>query len=326
MIQRLILVGLVGVVACATGCKKDQARKQVSFKSVYERLQSALAPADFEFPLRRLRELEDTASKDDVKAAARFELARGWLRLGVLSGVPQDSADARRVMAVTGMKEPEESIAKRFDTIGDVMLGDMDLGKWGKDGGSLTRAFVGDDSATISQIALGDGAFSSEAAAIIFTWMIKVGDGSDSKSVRQILSFACADEADLYKGSATDHAALGAACAKAPWASTPAPEKTPCGALTSVGANPAQVAVEGYFQKLLAAYGKGSASGPVPDVFLSRFPVEGGCAVAKQVVDLLATGGAKAPAAPSAPPSVAPAPAASDNGTATVPAGDNATR
>ncbi len=279
-------IACLALIFLAPGCKKNKDKKQPNFARAHQRIRAANSPADYEWPLKRLKEIESSDAKADVKAAASFELARGWLQLGVLSGVPRDAAEAGRVLTSTGLKDPEGDIAKRFDGIGaDVEIGGAPLGPWAKDGARLTRAFLEDDEATISELALADSAFKSEAAAIVFTWMLKAGDASDKRALRKVVSFACPKAAKQLEADQVDLAKFGADCGQATWMATPA-ESPPCPNLQPN--NAAQKAVATYFQKLLQEFGKGSPAGPVPKAFETRFPVNGGCTMVGTLLTRLA--------------------------------------
>ena len=183
--MRLLLAALLLLGA---GCKKDEAEEKPGLRKALGRLTAAIAPADFEKPLKQLGELAVGPETDRSTHAARFERARAWLRLAILTRIPRFAADASRVLGASGATSAEE-IAAALDAVAkEASLSDTDLPKWAAEGAALHRAdaeLSKDPPATrfrtVSETALGGGGFAPEAAAMIFARMIRV-DTADPKA------------------------------------------------------------------------------------------------------------------------------------------------
>jgi len=292
-----LLLALVVPLAIG-GCQtKPEGKKKPEFKRVLGRIHSAVAPADLEWPLKRMSELRTKADKPDVQMAARFELARGWLRLGVLSGVGRDSAEADRVMASTGMKTPKDILAEFEKVASAESVKETNLPTWSKEGARLATALLDNVHADVTEIALAGGSFSPEASAIVFTYLIRLlpkpAEGVKAppakligRQLRQVVRYACPDAAKLLKpteGGPDKTArltAFAAACAKASWfegvdlKATAA--SSPCASLEVTGAGvEAKTVLAAFFNLLLTSYEK---LGPnTPPLIASRFPVAGAC-------------------------------------------------
>lgn len=307
MAKRLWLLGVAALLVLAAGCKKDEATPP-SFEDAYKRLQQADKPADFEWPLGQMSELATESDRSDIRLAARFELARGWLRLGILTGVPVDTAEASRVLAATGMQNPQD-IVSRFEAVAAASdVGGTPLPTWAVEGAALAKALAGTEGteaerlSTVTRTALGSGAFSPEAAAVIFSHMVRLAPSEAEippdrkrRQLYNVVRYACPvamaelpAEGDI---TAERRVAFAAACKTAPWLSAAdiptLANGAPCAATgTVVGADEAHQVLAAFFNLLLTAYQRPGPSGQ-PTVFYRRFPVEGGCQVLTELMGRL---------------------------------------
>ena len=292
-----------------SGCKKEAAKSGPEFKRAYTRLQAAVEPADFEWPLKKMAEVIASDAKPDIKAAARFELARGWLRLGVLSSIPRDRQDANRVLKVTKLEHPKLIVEHLTAVAGAAEISGSDLPKWAKQGLPLAKALGTEEGGTpaqrhtaVSTVALSDSPFAADAGALIFSYLIRVPpkaqpgqqappDAFVWKQTVSAVRYACpkAAEAHLGKTRATsDLAKFQAACSTSPlMVGRPLAklaQEAPCPALPLVGDHPdLRTTVAAFFNRLLTSYSNSGA----PPAYANRFPVEGGCALTARLMDEL---------------------------------------
>ena len=328
----LIASVVFGLSLGLSGCKKEAAKHGSDFKRAYTRLQAAVEPADFEWPLKKMADVIAGDAKPDIKAAARFELARGWLRLGVLSSIPRDRQDANRVLKATKFEHPKLIVEHLTAVAAVAEIGGTDLPKWAKQGLPLAKALGTEDGgspaerhATVSTVALSDSPFAADAGALIFSYLIRVPpkaqpgqqappDAFVWAMTVSAVRYACPKAAEAHLGKTralSDLAKFQAACATSPlMAGQPLAklaQGAPCPALPLVGDHAdLRTTIGAFFNRLLTSYSNSGA----PPVYANRFPVEGGCALTARLMEELTAPAPVEPAAAPEAPEVKAAPEA----------------
>ncbi len=310
---------VVALTCFSNGCKKKENEEGKGYQRALQRLHSAIAPRDFEWPLQRFSEIAKSAAPADLKLGARFELARGWLTLGLLTKNTRDQVEALRVLKATGWRDDGGSIVEAFEAVATAdKIAGTDIVEYAKEGALLARAVSTDFGTrqerlrTVTDIALGNGVFSPIAAAWILTVVAelpppKVRTGKQSvkldrrqvdRDLGRVLRYACPNAGDLLKPTkipvrAQRLQAWAKACvSEASWLKGKSPDEVamqgPCASLDPLKepSMEARRIVVAFFNVLLVAYERGGG-GMKPPAIYSRFPAEYGCSVTGNLVEWL---------------------------------------
>ena len=313
---RFIGALLIGALLGLGACKKSEDKEKPNFSTALKRLNAAVAPVDFEWPLVHLRTISDGDGKEDTRNAARFELARGWLRLSVLTMLPGEAREAGRVLTATGCKKPENIIAA-FDQVANAgEIEGTEIPAWAKDGAALVRAVgseegeAADRRAAVTEMALGKGAFSSAAASFVFVDLLvvpprKLPEGVKpfeekevERRLRKVVRYACPKDYGLLKAKeggparADRLAALAVACKPDAWLGgkdlQTLATKGVCGDLAGKDASAARTLMAAFLNRLIGAYSE-PGSTPKPAVLHARFSAQRLCPASMSFLDRLIT-------------------------------------
>lgn len=318
--SRWLVCGLVLAMVAGAGCKKKKEGAGKTYQRALQRLQSAVDPGEFEWPLQRFGEIAKGDAGKETKLGAQFELARGWLTLGLLTQVEGPHTQAAKVLQTTGWKE--KAIIENFDAV--VAAGKIegtDLVAWAKEGARLARAVRSNEGTrerrltTITEVALGGGVFSPIAVGWIFSevreFAVRAGPNPKAlkekkldrskidRQLRAILRHACptATAQLIARKDGPDRparsASWAAACTKeAAWLGGKTPDEVakagPCAGLEpSKGSSPeARTMVVAFFGALTAALAKGGQGQKPPSIY-KHFQPDQGCGSAKLTMDWL---------------------------------------
>ena len=301
-----MIVLLVAAVACSLGCRREEPKSGAdTFGQALRRLTNATEPGHMAGPLKRMAELAKSAPNEDLKMAARFELARGWLRLGILTGVGSKRAEAGRVMNELALTP--DDVTAHFNAVAtSEALKGQKLPGWATDGAELVSALTGkgleqaDRNRIIAKHALGGGGFEPEAAAVIFSYLARmpprkaVTQAQSDKAVRDVMRYVCPDAAaKLAIDDVRERRMLAFAleCVDDPiWEGKDVvalAKGEPCAGFSpSTDGLGLKTAVHAWFNLLFAAYIKGGEGGQ-PILIHRLFPAPMGCQLVTDLVQRL---------------------------------------